>query len=267
MTGERSINIAEALDKIIIELDVAGRRPKNPVKLNDCVGVGLSDHEWVGFQVNSVDGDPLKSNLFELKITTVKKNERKVNINRVFDIIKIYAVDEIDQYPSPTRKTANPFKIADFTQEGFSEAIGYVGLTTILYAPTVVELCKIIEKDWDDNFEYSIIVAEEVFPLSTPDEINVDREGGVKNLPNDHGVKVQTPFVETLAVFFPPFFQIGGKTRIQLLDINGKKILDYREMNIEDQIFLPANDLPAGIYLVRIFTDNDVLFVKTIKSK
>ncbi len=265
LSGERSIYVIEEIDKIIIELDVAGRRPKNPVKLDGCVGVSLEDFEWVGFQVNSLDGNQTKSNMFELKIISTL-NEKNVKINRVFENIRIYAVDKNNFWPSPKRFTPNPFKMAYLTEQGIPEDIGFVGLTTILYNPLHVELCKFLDYPWDDLYEYSIYVAAEVYPPHPPEGTNDERENRKVQFANYQTIKVQNPFGETISAFFPPNFKSNEKVKFQLFNLNGQQILNFNETNFEGQVFLPAKEVQNGTYFLRIFTEFDVFNFKIIKT-
>jgi len=265
-TGETSSNLSEVQFEFkIIDLSTAGRIPMNPVSVDDCEKIDYLNHEWVGFEVTEIETGV--SNLFEFTYT---EGENPV-LKRVSYNHPIVAVDNSGKFPTndaPILKTPSPIRVDDIPQWNPDNVIniGYVICLDNFSASPTITLCKDEDNpflDWKPEYSFTALTAEDIVS-DAPNSGSTDKS--IRDTIDFVKIKAQTPFKESLNVFFPQILLDGSKTTIQLFNTNGQMIMLYNfDLNIS-QISLPTASLQPGIYILQVETNFGVQNLRIVKS-
>ena len=250
---------------LILELVLGGRTPVNPQPVKDCQSIGLN-HNWIGFRIDYQDEGNQVSNFFEYKKNLSSTSPQWVTwIMRADNTASsIHAAEpEFEKYPTialPKIPTDSPFKIIiDLPNSPQNDLAGYISVTE---KPGNVGLCTYLFKSWNSAYTFTPLIAEVAMsPFDVPGAQNRFGFGSIHGKPF-----AQSPFSETLTVFFPFAIPDADRTVICLLNINGQKVFEQQYDSFFDRISFPTNNLLPGVYVLSIESDGEFHTLRLIKS-
>jgi hypothetical protein len=267
-SGEASSLYSEVLfDFKIIDLSTAGRIPKDPVVVEDCENIDYLKHEWVGFKVTKIATG--LSNIFEFKFI----EGQGPSIKRVLYDSPIVAVNYNGIFPTsavPNIKAFTPFRMDDKNAENPDDLIniGFVLCFEPYLSIPIITLCKDENNpivSWKPEYSFAAMTAESVTTDYPPNSSVTDKT--VQNALIYDKIKVQSPFKESLNIFFPQIFSEGSMAKIRLFNTNGQRILSFSFDLNSSQISIPISSILPGIYILQIETDFEVQVFKVEKSE
>jgi len=242
---------------LIVELTLAGRTPKNPSEVA-CTGITYKSHNWVGFMVSGEGG----GNTFEVVV-----NDESISpiayVKRVNTINPIVAVDPAGFFPTPFFPTIDdvpvPFGLAQLT---LPEDIGAVN---IVKNNGTIDICKadFSPLQWKNNYTLTILVAKETIIIPPGGGTGQ----GFGKPPTSNRFEIQNPFTDNLCIFVPKDFDTKSVITLSLYNFNGLIVKKQSFESFSSQLIFSVNELPSGMYILHIETDNAVQVFKVIKSE
>ncbi len=265
-SGEPSTEISIIIDKIIVELTTAGRVPVNPQPIS-CTNIPIptSSSEWIGFQV--IRAGLIPQNIFEIKVIQVNPEFTRIQIKRAYENNVVLAVNEDGTAPPPTvdMKT-NPFKIIMRTL--YNDI--FIGKLSVTKNSSFIDLCKFNSiPSWDNSFTFTVMKATMPNNMSTPPVFeNNDWPDSARFLPTPCKISAESPFDETLRVFFNSQENWNSQSiKIKLLNIDGQTILEEKVQPPFEQFLFHVEGISSGIYILRIEDEDAIQTLKVMKVK
>jgi len=267
-SAERSIYTAEVEFKII-ELTTNGRVPVNPVPADGCEGIVMS-HNWVGFKVSKTDGGV--SNFFE--ITSDGKVKRAYKPAVPYQIVAVDLNDAWPIDPLQPKIVFGKFRImdlADFNPEN------YITVGEIIFSQIYENFVRICVEEsviiWKEEYSYQLFTASITGPNPPGGGTPGGGSGGSTSgqgfgkEPTGDLFRVANPFSDRLSIFVSPQLSPASSISIKLYDLSGNMLMARSLESNYSQFDIDApTDLPAGLYLLRIETQNESHTIKVIKS-
>jgi len=263
-SAERSIYTAEVEFKII-ELTTNGRVPVNPVPADGCEGIAMS-HNWVGFKVSKIGGGG--SNFFE--ITSGGQVKRAYNPVEPHQIV---AADNDWNWPTNPLfpvKVSGKFLVMDLVD---LNPYNYVEIGEVSFARIGINAVNICVDEsviqWKSEYAYQLFTASITGPNSPGGGVPGGGTGGhgFGKEPTGDLFRVANPFSDRLSIFVSPQRPPANSISIKLYDLSGNMLLARSLESNYSQFDIDApTDLPAGLYLLRIETQNESHTIKVIKS-
>jgi len=252
---------------LILDLAIIGRNPNKPVAV-DCSSIPLNAN-WVGFKVEYESSGISIANFFEFVIVETNQTSSnffsKVEIRRVFRDHPIVAIDPDEFWPtcdvSLIPNVGTTFRMARLFGGGPNkEFIGWIDLYQ--NSSSSINICPDYDHPdlpWKNAYKFTALVAPKA--SSMPGCSNRS-----ENITTSYAdLKAQSPFDETLHVFFPASFPEGEKTSFRLLNTQGQVVLDKKIEMITSEIVLPIKTLAPGIYILQIEMGGEAHSLKVIK--
>ncbi|MFN0174455.1 MAG: T9SS type A sorting domain-containing protein [Saprospiraceae bacterium] len=247
----------------IVELTLAGRKPKDPTPING-IGIEYQSYHWVGFEVFGEDA----SNIFEVKVNE-GSSDPIAYIKRVVTANPIVAADNNGAFPNdffPTIKEVKvPFKMIRLTPN--YEIIGRLQIAVNTDPPNPPTLDLYIENPspfpWKSTYTFRALIANSTI-LDPPGG------GGGQGLgkgPTNERFEVQNPFKDNLHVFVSKQSSTGGKATMRMMNINGQVVLEQKFDCLSSEVSIPVEWLAPGVYILQIETDFEAQTLKLIKSE
>ena len=239
---------------LILDLAIIGRNPSKPVPV-DCSSIPL-DQNWVGFKVEYINSGISIVNLFEFVITGGNSASNnffwKAEIRRVFRDHPIVAVDPDDIWPTCTdpiiENVGTSFRMARLFGGGPNmELIGWVDFYQ--NSGSNVSICPDYDHKtlpWKKACKFTALVATKASSMP-----------GCGNRSDNHTTayaefKAQSPFDQTLQIFFPSSFSGDAQTNIRLVDSQGQVILEHKINLTTSEIAFPVRSVLPGVYILYI---------------
>jgi len=253
---------------LIVDLAIIGRNPNKPVAV-DCSSIPL-DANWVGFKVEYVSSGISIANFFEFVVVDGNNASgnffSKVEIRRVFRDHPIVAIDPDEFWPTcdvpVLLNISKSFRMARLFGSGPNkERIGWINL--VQNSASSISICPEYNHPtlpWKNSYIFTALVAPKANSLPGCS----DRSG---NVPLPYAdFNAQSPFDQTLNVFFPKSFSGDAKTIIRLLNTQGQTVLDERIEMITSEVAIPVRSIACGIYILQIETGGKMHSLKVIKA-
>ncbi len=270
-SGEPSVNTS-IIDGIvsIIELVLGGRTPINPTVHEGCPSIDYLAYNWVGFKIESLDGGALQSNhnYFEFKFNGLNGGLPKSLIKRVIYGPAIVAGDYLfvfpeDPIPQIVEIQGSPvFRVFRIKGPNNINPIGVIELTLDQENHTV-KFCKAIGEPWNNNYIFSVQTAQKSGFSPTETDARFDTSFNMAYLQ----AKIQCPINDNLNIIFSTNQKDNGFVIIQLFDIKGTMVFESRFSSLLNEVSIPVESLPNGIYIIKIQTNYEVQTKKVIKSE
>jgi len=252
---------------LIIDLAIIGRNPNNPVAV-DCSSIPLNQN-WVGFKVEYVSSGISIVNLFELVVVEANSPSNnffsKVEIRRVYRVHPIVAIDQDEFWPNCDNplipNVGTPFRMARLFGNGPNkELIGWLNL--VQNSSSSISICPDYNHPilpWKNAYKFTALVSSKANNMPGCG----NRSDNITAVYAD--LKAQSPFDQTLHVFFPPSFSENNNTNIRLLNAQGQMVLDQKLEIITTEVALPVRILTPGIYILQVESEGEVHSLKVIK--
>jgi len=251
---------------VILELVIGGRNPENAQIIPPCQYIDFEDPSttWIGFKVSRKAPDGHLVSYFEFERG---KNGAEGIIKRTNAPNVLVAANEDNNWPTlnlPLFQTENlQFRVGEI--KNLSE-IFIFGFINVAFSGSKVSICPETSdpnKLWNNLYAFQLLQEHsDPCPSCLSDGNADERTKGY--LENDQ-FTVQSPFLESLNIFFNDSKFTNGTKQITLMDVNGKIILNNKFNVIESQISIPLVFMPAGFYVLRMESNGAVQYHKVIK--
>jgi len=267
-TGEPS-ELVKIIDGItlIVDLTIIGRNPNTPVAV-DCGSIPLNSN-WVGFKVEQISAGISIANFFELVVdgnNTSSNFFSKVQIRRVYRDHPLVAVNPDNQWPTCDDPllidVGASFRMARLLGNGPNmELIGWIDLYQ--NSGSSISICPDYnhpDLPWKNTYKFTALVAPKASAMP-----GCGNRSGTKTKAYAE-IKAQSPFDQTLHVFFPTSFPDSHKTCFRLLNTQGQTVWLKQMDGGTNEVELPTGSIIPGFYILQIETKDVTHSLKVIKS-
>jgi len=253
---------------LIVDLAIIGRNPNKPVAV-DCSSIPLNAN-WVGFKVEYESSGISIANFFEFVIVETNQTSSnffsKVEIRRVFRDHPIVAINSDNLWPTCDAPllidVGTSFRMARLFGSGPNfELIGWLNL--VQNSSSSISICPDYNHSilpWKNAYKFTALAA----PKASTMPGCSNRSENITTSYADF--KAQSPFDETLHIFFPAFFSKGDKTSFRLLNTQGQTIWSDRIEVITSEVVFPVRSIISGLYILQIETEGETHSLKVIKG-
>ncbi|MFN0176602.1 MAG: T9SS type A sorting domain-containing protein [Saprospiraceae bacterium] len=257
-----SIYSKSLLDKIIVQLDISGRVPVNPVPI-DCENLPLPTPQfnWIGFQVIQGNGGAASKNTFEVVVTYPNIWTTMVGVKRVHEANDLVAAKLNGEVPPPPLTEGAIFKIIKIIPNSLPYTIGRL---MVVKNGNSINLCKDPAINWDPT--YSFIPMKAGAPWGFASDPFAESKYDIENV-SISNLQVQSPFNETLSVSVHAQTQTEGNGIIRLISTSGQIVLIQQFKYPVEQLTIPATLLPSGLYILQVETDTEAHVLKIVKGQ
>lgn len=248
----------------IIDLTILGRMPKNPQVVPDCQNIDYLNHEWVGFRVTEIATG--LTNYFEF----VWDIEGGAEIKRVFYDHPIVAVKENGQYPdnnNPIINTKPPFRIDHIGNYNYVQ-VGFVTCVPNLFPNPSIEICVEEENPpilWKEGYKFEAVTAEDILLEQPDNDPNISQDNSIHAFEQLDQVRITSPFLSNTTLFFTKEYLNQKDLSITVFGINGMVFNTFYTNIVPQTIELPLQDIPSGVFYVRLKTHQKYKVLKALK--
>lgn len=245
---------------LILDLTIEGRTPTKPTVIG-CANVPVGKN-WIGYRVDYIADIGSASNTFEFVL-----DGENVSLKREILDNPIVAVNKAHDWPTCNDPSisgvGSPYKMIRLLPNGTWETIGYVSAIKH-FDPPRIEMCPIyihpVYPPWNGNYLFTALFADNA---TSHDDCS---ESSGYTIAPSFNINVQSPFNQTLSIFFSEKSLIPNHITLRLLNTSGRMVLEHKLDNPTPQVSFSTILLPAGIYILQMETEQGVQTVKLIKS-